>query len=1235
MEHINRIADPSFLQIIGHSGLFDPTYYLKNNPDLYNIGTESLRHYHIHGWKEGRKPNQFFDPKWYAQQNRDVLNDPLLHYITQGEREGRRPISWFDPTWYKQTYTIPEGMLALAHYLLNRQRPEIRPIAEFDPTFYLQTYTDVAAANMDPLEHYMLQGFREDRRPFEGFDPLYYRRRYLKSAPNQNPLLHYLNNKNRPDIHPSHPVHDVSVFRDVKYFSEPSPLFENQKPLPVSAVKKARIFAYYLPQFHEIPENNTWWGEGFTEWTNTARGMPRFSGHYQPRTPRDLGHYTIDSPSLLQRQAEMARHAGIEGFIFYFYWFNRQRLLETPLEILLEHPEINLPFCLMWANENWSRRWDGSEHDLLIAQDYHSDDDEALIDCFARYMKDPRYIHVNQRPLLKIYRPDTIPDAHKTIARWRNIFKIRHGLAPLIVIGQAFGNTDPQPFGADGAFEFPPHKVVGQCPLLNDEVTLFDNDFSGQIYNYEDIVTRALQEEAPAYPLIRTACPSWDNDARRQGKGLVLHGSTPELYKKWLHGLITYAQNHPFHHEPIVCINAWNEWAEGAYLEPDQHFGSAYLNATAEACVGFNTSHNNTKLLLIGHDAFPAGAQTLLLEIARTLKSTRGIDLRFLLLDGGALLEEYRAVAPVDILPADTPNLRERLTQLHSNGFQNAILNSAASSPISASLNAAQISFTLVIHELPNILHERNLRPSTDIACALARSIITPAAFVAQQLALSENPKLTVLPQGLYSSIRYSTAIRRHLRAQIGISPTQKLVIGIGYADIRKGFDLFIQLWRDLPSDTHAIWLGDIDPTLHKGLARDLTCALKSTRFHMPGHVKNVSEWLSAADVFALTSREDPYPSVALEALSAGLPCVAFDETGGIPDLLRALNAEAQPLIQHHIVPFGHVRALAQTIQNTPILTLQERKLQAQRMAQRFNFTHYVEQLLAHAIPALPRISVIVPSYNYAHYFGQRLASIFAQTHPVLEIIVLDDASNDGSTTVAKETARIWGRNIRLVTSRTSSGSVFHQWQKGLELARGEWVWIAEADDLCDSTFLESLLKATEQTPNAVMAFSDSRAIDAQGNTIYPSYKPYCAESVGALLNHDSAFDGRTFIKACLSERNTVLNVSSALFKRTALRSALKRCQSDLQTLKIAGDWRAYIELLDQDGVYVVYVSQALNSHRRHSTSATHSLDPTQHMDEIQRIHTHVASRIKLPEKFLTTQCEYRNTTKEHLLSRT
>ncbi|WP_408873111.1 glycoside hydrolase family 99-like domain-containing protein [Gluconobacter roseus] len=1218
-------VDASPLQILGHSGTFDAFYYVKTNPDLKTLGTAVLQHYHQHGWREGRKPNPFFDPHWYLSQNRDVIGDPLLHYVLRGEREGRRPIAWFDPVWYARTYPIPEGMLALAHYLLNRHNTPLRPIPEFDPDFYLRSYPDVANAGLDALEHYMIQGFREARKPFDGFDPLYYRRKYLRHSPDSNPLLHYLENRNRPDVHPSSPETEISVFGEIKRRSKPGPLFEKTRPLPKSAIRRARVLAYYLPQFHTIPENDAWWGEGFTEWTNLPRGIPRFSDHYQPRIPRDLGHYTLNSPEILERQAAMAHAAGIEGFIFYFYWFNRKRLLDQPLEILLANPQIELPFCLMWANENWSRRWDGSENDLLIAQDYRPEDDEALVDCFARYLRDSRYIHFDGRPVLMVYRPGTIPDAPAAFARWRSMFRSRHGMNPLFVMGQAFGDENPDLFGLDGAIEFPPHKVVSGCNLLNDEIRLYDNEFSGQIYDYGEVVDVSLAQPKTPFPLIRTAAPSWDNDARRQGKGLVLHGSTPELYERWLSGLIEQAQTRTFFGDPVVCINAWNEWAEGAYLEPDQHFGSAYLNATARACTGFSRNHSRSRLLLIGHDAFPAGAQRLLLETGRTLKRSFGADIQFILLADGALLDEYRSVAPTEILSPDTATTTARLTHLQKQGFQSAIINSAASSSIVADLAAADIGFVFLIHELPALLRSRNLTASMENACARARHAIVPAESVARKLGLDGPRNLKILPQGLYNSAPFSVQARQKIRKQMGFSLSDRVIMGAGYADLRKGFDLFLQLWRKMDGRTHYIWLGNIDIALKNSLHVELETALSSGTFHMPGQVEDVPAWLAAADVFVLPSREDPYPSVVLEALASGLPCIAFDDAGGIPDLLR--DGATAPDTHSRVVPFADVPAMTSAAEELAEWSLmrpaRERQKTARAAQRRFSFKPYANELLSLALPAVPKISVVVPSHNYARYMSSRLSSIFAQTVPVLEVIVLDDASDDNSLEIARQTARDWDRDITCIENTVASGSVFRQWHKALKVARGDWIWIAEADDFCEPDFLQNIMDGIKDNPSVVMAFTDSRAVDENGSPIFASYRAYYAESAGLLLENDSHFTGESFLRGCLSERNLVLNVSSALFRKESLLTAIKTCQKDLQILRVAGDWRIYLELLSQKNAEVIYIAKPLNIHRRHADSATHTLNRRNHVEEITYMHGLIASRLALPETQISRQKRY------------
>jgi lipopolysaccharide biosynthesis protein len=264
-----------------------------------------------------------------------------------------------------------------------------------------------------------------------------------------------------------------------------------------------------------------------------------------------------------------------------------------------------MPFCLMWANENWTRRWDGAGSEVLVSQDYHAEDDEAMVADFARHFADPRYIRVQGRPLLMIYRPALIPDAAAKVARWRRMFRDHCGEEPLLVMAQSFDDTDPRPYGLDGAIEFPPHKLIRQVRPVTHDLTLLDEEFKGKAYDYDDIVRVSLQEPPPPFPLIKTAMPSWDNDARRQGSGDVVTGSTPAKYEAWLRELVQMGQRQKFFGDALICVNAWNEWCEGAYLEPDVHFGAAYLNATARAVCGISDRSQMPRPVLTADDASP------------------------------------------------------------------------------------------------------------------------------------------------------------------------------------------------------------------------------------------------------------------------------------------------------------------------------------------------------------------------------------------------------------------------------------------------------------------------------------------------------------------------------------------------------------------------------------------------------------------------------------------------------
>lgn len=359
--------------------------------------------------------------------------------------------------------------------------------------------------------------------------------------------------------------------------------WQDRTDAPISAAAASvKAIAFYLPQFHPIPENDRWWGEGFTEWRNVKRAVPQFIGHRQPRRPADLGFYDLRDTDVMRRQIDMAKAHGLHGFCFHHYWFGGKRLLERPVDQFLADATLEMPFCLCWANENWTRRWDGADHEILIAQDHSAEDDLAFLHDLARYLRDPRYIRVDGKPLVIVYRPGLLPAPAETAARWRAEAQ-RLGFPGLfLVASNAFGFADHRSIGFDALVEFPPHARA--VPIVNESLHFYNADYAGMVHDYADIVAAKGGEGAGGAFVIPGVMPGWDNEARRPGRGKVFHGATPELFERWLEaGFARASENAPAGRR-FVFINAWNEWAEAAYLEPDLDYGYAFLNALAR-CV--------------------------------------------------------------------------------------------------------------------------------------------------------------------------------------------------------------------------------------------------------------------------------------------------------------------------------------------------------------------------------------------------------------------------------------------------------------------------------------------------------------------------------------------------------------------------------------------------------------------------------------------------------------------------
>jgi lipopolysaccharide biosynthesis protein len=416
----------------------------------------------------------------------------------------------------------------------------------------------------------------------------------------------------------------MELRQQLEFNLAPGPQFESDGHDIALPQLPVRLLAYYLPQFHPIPENDQWWGKGFTEWTNATKALPRFVGHYQPQLPDGLGFYDLRLPQTLREQALLAKRYGISGFCFYYYWFGGRRLLDTPLNLLLSHPDIDISFCIVWANENWTRTWDGAENKVLIGQKHSAEDDLAFAVAIEPAIRDPRYIRINGRPLLMVYRAGTLPDAHATVARWREQF-ITQGVGdPFVVMVQGFGDDDPRAFDMDAAAEFPPHNVGVKVPMIS-KLELLDPGFRGEVRSYSAMVETAMKSSnGRGYKVFHGVCPGWDNEARRPNRSSSFIGSTPRKYGLWLDKACRSALGASDHDERIVFINAWNEWAEGAHLEPDRHYGYAYLRETARVLAGLTTGIHGSNpeaigRLGLGSSRHPDDPGTRFIRWARTL----------------------------------------------------------------------------------------------------------------------------------------------------------------------------------------------------------------------------------------------------------------------------------------------------------------------------------------------------------------------------------------------------------------------------------------------------------------------------------------------------------------------------------------------------------------------------------------------------------------------------------------
>lgn len=463
----------------------------------------------------------------------------------------------------------------------------------FDTGWFAINQTMALETSLHPVDQYLSQPAMFTASTSPAFDGAkYLREREDVLSAGVNPLLHYLRTGGTAQslARRARSDQDARLVATSELHVATTPPLDLPavlQPLPETANGDdglPRLFAFYLPQYHPIQENDQAHGPGFSEWHNVVKGKPQFRGHYQPKIPGELGYYDLRATEVLHKQVRLAKEYGISGFCFYYYYFKGRKLLFDPIEAFIKS-DTDMPFMLLWANENWTRRWDGGTDELIIAQAHSSEDDLIFLRGLLPLFADPRYVKVDGKPVLMIYKVHLFPKILATVELWRTeISKLGFpGLYLVMVDDWTADLNHPRDFGFDASYEIPSNLTLPE--MSSSDVADLDvaDGFTGQIVDYAKFARYHLARPAPNYRRFRTVMLPWDNTARYGARASVHINGLGDWYRMWLLEALldTFAAKAPS--ERFVFIHSWNEWCEGTYLEPDGRHGRFFLEQTRMA----------------------------------------------------------------------------------------------------------------------------------------------------------------------------------------------------------------------------------------------------------------------------------------------------------------------------------------------------------------------------------------------------------------------------------------------------------------------------------------------------------------------------------------------------------------------------------------------------------------------------------------------------------------------------
>jgi glycosyltransferase involved in cell wall biosynthesis len=983
---------------------------------------------------------------------------------------------------------------------------------------------------------------------------------------------------------------------------------------------RVKAIAFYRPHFYPIPETDEQRGRGYTEWTDVSKAAPNFLGQYQPRLPGELGFYDLRLPEIQKRQVELAKKYGIHGFCFQYYWFAGRRMWDLPLALFLDQRETDFPFCVCWSNGNVTRRRVRAERIALTARVRSEGEFGQFIRDLLPALRDSRYIRVDGKPLLIIDDADSLPDPGKAAELMRTETR-RNGISGLYLIAaQPPKHTDPRPRGFDAVLE---------CPPLNREKTHTDSSaagilhpqFSGAIFDYAKVMESATESAAPKYPLYRTVFPSWDDTPRHLNAAVTFIHSTPERYKEWLRRAAELTRRHLPPDRRFVFINAWNGWGDGAYLEPDRLFGYAYLQATAEALTVLRTerpvSPSRWTILFVSHDANQGGAQGILLNTISWFVRHTSHRILVLCLSGGGWLSRFERLAEtttIDTLRGGETCLEDGvlLDRLRAfcGGTPDLVYgNTVVAGRAFAWLSKLETPILAHILELEmSIRHYARKEWMADIprlsagciACskAVRDNLVARHAFAPDRIDVCYPG---VHPDPVPAGREEGETAR--IRNTLGLESDKLIVFGCGLGmPFRKGADLFIELARLLREKGfdgfHLYWIGALDDVRDDpryGNWRDhldlSTGSELGTYVTFLGLKENPRAYMRAGDAFVLTSREEPFGLVALEAADCGLPIVCFDNAGAADFVGEDAG---------FIVPAEDVRAMAEKL-GALLSDSELRRRMGMRAREKIHHGFTVDQATRRVSAVCrrtagkePAVSVIVPNYNHANYLPERLESIFRQTLQDFEVILLDDASTDDSLKVMERYAD--RGDVRILRNERNSGAPFPQWLKGIDAARADVLWIAESDDRCEPEFLERLLPAFAD-PDIRLVYANSHIIDERG-TVTGDYmdSPYLTDLSPTKWRSDYTVTAEQEINDGLGIKDTILNASAVLFRKFEPEEDFRRMFAGMRTV---GDWLFFARAIR--GGKVRYDARKLNFHRRHAGSVIGRILKTKKLEQFFR----------------------------------